>query len=110
MANLLKFKGPAPELIKIAINAGTEALFFGAAPTYTPIYFDAELLSATYGDQIFTDVANQKNMVWLSEVVTNPCLTEMRDFIKYTLIFNLTDVPGVDIPDNYVPNGNELLQ
>jgi hypothetical protein len=82
MANLLKFSGPAPELIKIALATGTEALFFGPAPDYTPIYFDAELLSYTYGDQIFLDVANQKNFIWLSEAVSGDCLDEMIDFIN----------------------------
>lgn len=114
MANLLKFKGPAPELIKIAINAGTEALFFDAAPDYEPIYFDAELLAYTYGDQIFTDVANQKNMVWLVQDISDPCLSKIKDFINLPTFkednFLSTDILGIDIDPNYVPDGTETIK
>lgn len=79
---IVKFKGSAPQLIKIAVAQGTEAVFFGSAPTYTPIYFDSTELEYTYGNQIFCDVANQRNFVWLSETISGDCLAAMNDFIN----------------------------
>jgi len=107
MANLIKFKGPAPELIKIALATGTEATFFGSAPTYTPIYFDSELLEATYGNQVFLDVDLQKNFVWLSEAVSGECLNKMNDFVNNTAVLIWEDY--FEYPDGSFPIGGWIL-
>lgn len=79
---IVKFKGKAPELIKIAIAAGTVDLFFDSSNDYEPEWFDSTALEYTYGDQIFTDVDNQKNMVWLSSDISGECLVDMFVFIN----------------------------
>ena len=110
MANNLKFTGKAPELIKIAIAAGTVDTFFDSGNDYEPVWFDAEALQATYGGQIFTDVTNQKNMVWTSSEITGTCFNEMNDFINNTVELELTDVPGVDVGGTFVPDSNTVIK
>jgi hypothetical protein len=103
-SNNLKQKGPGPELVKSAIGAGEEARFFGAAPTYTPIYFDRTALSEVYGNQIFTNVDDQKNMVWLSEAVSGDCLDDMKDFIggeSFIETRYLQSAEGESLVDSY---------
>jgi len=81
----LKFKGKAPELIKIAIAVGAESIFFDVSNDYEPIWFDSEQLEYFYGSQIFTDVENQKNMIWTDTPVTGDCLQTTYDFIGYEI-------------------------
>lgn len=71
----------APELVKIGITAAPD-IFFDSATDYTPVPFDSTLVDYNYGDQIFTDVAAQKNMVWTEVAITGECLTNINNFIK----------------------------
>ncbi len=100
----LKFKGKAPEMIKIAIAAGTVDTFFDSGNDYEPVWFDSAALQEIYGDQIFCNVDDQKNFVWLSEAISGTCLDDMKDFIKYEG-FRSTDVP----PEDFIPTGTESI-
>ena len=80
--SILKFKGKAPELIKIAIASGSVNTFFDSTNDYEPIAFDSTLLDYVYGDLIFTDVDNQKNMIWVNTTPTGDCLDTVNTFIK----------------------------
>lgn len=75
----------APELVKIGITVAPD-VFFDSATDYTPVPFDSTLVDYNYGDQIFTDVAAQKNMVWVGSALTGTCLFNVLDFINFTLI------------------------
>lgn len=73
----------APELIKIAHSVATD-VFFNSATDYTPIEVDITTLSADYGQQIFFDVVNEKNMFFLDITLSGDCLTSTYDYIEYT--------------------------
>lgn len=79
-----RFKGKAPELIKIAIAAGTTNTFFDTTNDYEPVIFESSDLEYTYSNQIFFNVASNKNMIWLSAAVTGDCLEDMLSFVNYT--------------------------
>lgn len=69
----------APELIVACENAAV-GVFYTAASDYEPVWFDSSALNGNYGDQIFFDVTNNKNLVILSQSISDPCLTIMEDF------------------------------
>jgi hypothetical protein len=102
--NLLKFKGKAPEMIKIAIAAGVVDTFFDSGNDYEPVWFDSTLLQEIYGDQIFCNVDGQKDFVWLSQAISGTCLDDMKDFIKgesYIESRYLQSAEGEDLVDSY---------
>lgn len=72
----------SPELIKIA-NSVALNVFFDSTSDYTPIPVDITALTGNYGDQIFFDVTNEKNMVFVDTAVTGDCLTEINEFVNY---------------------------
>lgn len=109
----LRFKGKAPEIIKIAIAAGVVDTFFDSGNDYEPEWFDSTALDYVYGDQVFTDVVNQRNMVFLSESISGTCLEAMNDFIKLDIKtddFISTDVPGQNISDDFISDGTETIK
>jgi hypothetical protein len=70
-----------PEQIKIA-HAVAPEVFYDSTDDYEPIAFDSSTLEYNYGDQIFFDVAENKNLVFLSEALTGDCLLEMNEFVN----------------------------
>lgn len=73
----------APELIKIAHSVATD-IFFDSTNDYEPEWVDISTLNEDYGQQIFFDVTNEKNMFFVNTAVTGDCLTDVYNFIKYT--------------------------
>lgn len=76
------YKGKAPELIKIQLTSGATNIFFNSAADYIPVPFDPSALSYSYGDQIFLDVAGEKNLIWINEALVGTCLDTVNAFIN----------------------------
>ena len=80
--DLYRFKGKPPEIIKV-VNVVANDIFFDSGDDFEPVWFDSTALEYIYGDQVFFDVFNNKNLVVLDTVLTGDCLSDMEDFIKY---------------------------
>ena len=80
--NTLEFKGKAPEMIKVQLSAGATDIFFDSSDDYNTVAFNPTLLGYNYGDQIFLDVAGQKNFTWLNQAVSGDCLVKMNNFVN----------------------------
>lgn len=78
----VKFKGKPPEVIKATIAAGTGDTFFDSGSDYDAVWFDSTSIQEIYGDQIFFDVTNNKNLIVLDQVISGTCLDTMEDFIN----------------------------
>ena len=71
----------APELIKIGNVAATD-IFFDTSSDNDPIIVDMETIDLNYGDQIFTNVPEQVNMIWVPDVLTGDCLAAVNQYVK----------------------------
>ncbi len=82
--DLYRFKGKPQEIIKI-VDVVANDVFFDSSNNYEPVWFDSSSLEYVYGDQVFFDLLNNKNFVVLESSISEPCLTNMKNFINYTV-------------------------
>lgn len=80
-SGLYRFKGKPPEVIKILHSVAAD-VFFDSASDYDPVWFDSSLLSYNYSNQVFFDVAQNKNFVILNTTITGDCLESMNNFVN----------------------------
>lgn len=79
--DLYRFKGKPQEVIKILHAVATD-VFFDSLNDYEPEWVDSSALNYNYSDQVFFDVALNKNFVILSSAVTGDCLANMDAFVN----------------------------
>lgn len=94
----------APELIKIA-NVVALDVFYDSGTDYTPLWVDLQTLQYDYGQQIFFDVANENNMLFLDTAISGPCLNAV--YKKINISFVTSDIPGDNVSGDYIPQGDE---
>lgn len=73
----------APELIKIADSVAHD-IFFNSSSDYDPIWVDISTLNNDYGQQIFFNVSEEKNMIFTDTQLSGTCLNLIYKKIKYT--------------------------
>jgi hypothetical protein len=102
-----KYKLPkAPELIKIAHSVAAE-VFYDSTSDYDAKWVTLSDLQYDYGQQIFFDVANEKNMFFVSTQVSGGCVNSVYDYIN--IIFYDVDVVGDNVSEDYIPDGDESI-
>lgn len=94
----------APELIKIADSVASD-VFFDSSADYEPVWVDSSALEYDYGQQIFFNVADNKNMIFSDTQITGDCINSIYNFIK--IVFVTSDVPGGNVSGDYIPGGDE---
>jgi hypothetical protein len=98
----------ASELIKIAIDAGCDSVFFDSGSDYDPIWFDYITIEHNYNDQVFFYRAEKIKFIWFSEPLTGECLMnilEWLDLSPYLLISNAENL-GISATEDLLITGD----
>jgi hypothetical protein len=96
-----KYRLPkAPELIKIADSVASD-VFFDSSSDYASKWVTLSDLNSDYGQQIFFDVTNEKNMIFTNTQISGNCLNSVYKFTNaWILADGIWDDSGIWVDDD----------